>query len=77
MTLQSLDHAIATAEREFEALNSGRHEQGFWRELPQDVERMIGVLADELTRLRRFQAWFRVKSLLENKQFMDGMRKLH
>ena len=76
MTLSSLDTAIQAAEREFERLNAGRHEQGNWRELPQDVERMIGVRADELARLRRFQAWFRVKSLLENKQFMDGMRKL-
>jgi len=76
VSISDIDHAIATAEREFERLNSGRHEQGFWLELPPDSEKRIIELAETMARLRRFEAWLRVKQMLENKQFMDGLRKL-
>lgn len=76
MTLQSITAAIARAQADFRRLNAGRHQNGCWRKLPRRTERRIGELAEELARLRRFEAWLLVKQLLDNKQFMDGMRKL-
>jgi hypothetical protein len=76
MTLQSITAAISRAQAEFNRLNSGRHQNGCWRDLPRRTERLIGERADELARLRRLESWLLVKQLLDNKQFMDGMRQV-
>jgi len=76
MTVANLSAGIEQAQAEFTSLNAGRHQQGNWRDLPPGAERRIVELAEEIARLRRFEAWTRVKQLLANKQFMDGMRNL-
>ena len=60
MTLASLDHAIATAEREFACLNSGRwiYPRGkrTYRKRDAYSEKRLVELADRIARLHRFRS---------------------
>jgi len=56
MSIESLDKEIAQARAEFTRLNCERHLQGFWRELPPEVEALICQHAEAIARLLRFKS---------------------
>jgi len=74
MTLASLDHAIATAEREFERLNSGRRRRVYLRTQHRIIwqyrghsatrEASIVAVAERIARLLRFRGMLWTKSRL-------------
>ena len=75
MTLDQLDHAIATAEREFAFLNSGRWRRVYLRSQHSTVRRYrsrdavrearIGAVADRVARLMRFRAYLFARDYAE------------
>jgi len=69
VSIESLDREIAQARAEFTRLNSGRHNQGFWRELPPKVEALLVECCDRMARLYRFKS-----ELFARNYALDGTR---
>jgi len=84
MTLAQLNHAIATAEREFASLNSGRWRRVYLRSQHRTVlryrmrdavrEARIGAVAERIARLLRFRGMLWAKSRLTADEESSNVR---
>lgn len=64
MSIAEIDHAIATAEREFERISAGRYRRTRYLRFSATREARIGAVADRIAMLLRFRGMLWAKSRL-------------